>query len=95
MLTRARAAAPPRVLRQLQRTLRVTAFMRNPEQNRESARRLAALRPSVALFSHGPSLRDPEAIKSFVATFQRLVSERREPAGTVTDRSITVQRGDS
>lgn len=30
--------------------------------NRESMRRLAALRPAVALFGHGPPLRDPDVL---------------------------------
>jgi hydroxyacylglutathione hydrolase len=32
----------------------------DPQRNRESMRRLAELRPAVALFGHGPPLRDPE-----------------------------------
>jgi hydroxyacylglutathione hydrolase len=36
-------------------------------QNRASMRRLAALRPSLACFGHGPPLRDPEALADFVA----------------------------
>jgi hydroxyacylglutathione hydrolase len=31
----------------------------DPERNRASMRRLAQLRPALALFGHGPSLRDP------------------------------------
>jgi hydroxyacylglutathione hydrolase len=32
------------------------------EQNRESMRRLAALRPKLVLFGHGPPLRDPDRL---------------------------------
>ena len=32
----------------------------DPTRNRESMRKLAALRPALALFGHGPPLRDPE-----------------------------------
>lgn len=36
------------------------AFMTvDPERNRESMRRLAALQPDLVLFGHGPPLRDP------------------------------------
>ena len=38
---------------------------RDPRRNRESARRLAALEPELALFGHGPPLRDPAALKAF------------------------------
>ncbi len=38
------------------------AFMTvDPARNRESIRRLAALEPTLALFGHGPPLRDPAA----------------------------------
>ncbi|HEX3392049.1 MAG TPA: MBL fold metallo-hydrolase [Solirubrobacteraceae bacterium] len=36
-------------------------------QNRASMRRLAALRPSLACFGHGPPLRDPDKLAGFVA----------------------------
>lgn len=36
-------------------------------QNRASARRLAALRPSLACFGHGPPLRDPGRLADFAA----------------------------
>ena len=42
-------------------------FTRDPRRNRESARRLAALEPELALFGHGPPLRDPAALTAFVA----------------------------
>lgn len=42
-------------------------FTPDPARNRESARRLAGLRPSLALFGHGPPLRDPDALERFVA----------------------------
>jgi hydroxyacylglutathione hydrolase len=38
---------------------------RDPRRNRQSARRLAALEPELALFGHGPPLRDPAALKAF------------------------------
>jgi glyoxylase-like metal-dependent hydrolase (beta-lactamase superfamily II) len=46
---------PPRIL------------TRDPQRNRESARRLAALEPELALFGHGPPLRDPAGLMAFVA----------------------------
>jgi glyoxylase-like metal-dependent hydrolase (beta-lactamase superfamily II) len=49
---------PPRIL------------TRDPRRNRESARRLAALEPELALFGHGPPLRDPAALTAFVAGFE-------------------------
>ena len=39
----------------------------DPARNRASARRLAALRPRLACFGHGPPLRDPGMIADFVA----------------------------
>jgi glyoxylase-like metal-dependent hydrolase (beta-lactamase superfamily II) len=36
-------------------------------QNRASARRLAALRPALTCFGHGPPLRDPDRLAEFVA----------------------------
>jgi hydroxyacylglutathione hydrolase len=42
-------------------------FTLDPSRNRESARRLAALRPSLACFGHGPPLRDPGKLADFVA----------------------------
>jgi glyoxylase-like metal-dependent hydrolase (beta-lactamase superfamily II) len=45
-------------------------FTRDPRRNRESARRLAALEPELALFGHGPPLRDPAALTAFVAEFE-------------------------
>ena len=38
----------------------------DPARNRDSIRRLAALEPTLALFGHGPPLRDPAAWLSFV-----------------------------
>ena len=43
-------------------------FTPDPAQNRESARRLAALQPKLVLFGHGPPLRDPIALSAFAAT---------------------------
>lgn len=42
-------------------------FNVDSSQNRASARRLAALRPSLACFGHGPPLRDPDRLADFVA----------------------------
>ena len=39
----------------------------DPEQNRHSARRLAALEPKLMLFGHGPPLRDTRGFSDFVA----------------------------
>jgi hydroxyacylglutathione hydrolase len=44
-----------------------TAFSPDPARNRASARRLAALRPALACFGHGPPLRDPDKLAAFVA----------------------------
>jgi hydroxyacylglutathione hydrolase len=41
------------------------ALTPDPTRNRDSARRLAALEPALALFGHGPPLRDPAALKAF------------------------------
>jgi glyoxylase-like metal-dependent hydrolase (beta-lactamase superfamily II) len=43
-------------------------FTPDPSQNRESARRLAALQPKLVLFGHGPPLRDPISLSAFAAT---------------------------
>jgi glyoxylase-like metal-dependent hydrolase (beta-lactamase superfamily II) len=43
------------------------AFTPDPARNRASARRLAALRPALACFGHGPPLRDPDRLAAFVA----------------------------
>jgi glyoxylase-like metal-dependent hydrolase (beta-lactamase superfamily II) len=48
---------PPRIL------------TRDPRRNRDSARRLATLEPELALFGHGPPLRDPAALTAFVDGF--------------------------
>jgi glyoxylase-like metal-dependent hydrolase (beta-lactamase superfamily II) len=42
-------------------------FSIDPARNRDSARQLLSLRPSVVCFGHGPPLRDPEALERFVA----------------------------
>jgi glyoxylase-like metal-dependent hydrolase (beta-lactamase superfamily II) len=44
------------------------ALSTDPALNRESARRLAALEPGLALFGHGPPLRDPGRLRAFAAT---------------------------
>jgi hydroxyacylglutathione hydrolase len=41
-------------------------FTPDPVRNRESIRRLAALRPSLTLFGHGAPLRDPHKLERFV-----------------------------
>ena len=38
----------------------------DPEENRRSARRVAALRPACVLFGHGPPLRDTRKLVDFV-----------------------------
>ena len=43
-------------------------FTLEPERNRDSIRRLAALRPAVTVFGHGPAWRDPEALEAFAAS---------------------------
>ncbi len=43
------------------------AFTPDPARNRDSARRLAELRPRLACFGHGPPLRDPGRMAEFVA----------------------------
>ena len=43
---------------------------RDPRRNRESARRLAALEPELALFGHGPPLRDPAALTAFAEALE-------------------------
>lgn len=42
-------------------------FTPDPVAARASARRMAALRPELACFGHGPPLRDPERLGEFVA----------------------------
>jgi len=42
-------------------------FTPDPARNRESARRLAELKPSLACFGHGAPLRDPDKLTRFVA----------------------------
>jgi hydroxyacylglutathione hydrolase len=42
-------------------------FTPDPALNRESARRLAALEPSLVCFGHGPPLRDTRKLAEFVA----------------------------
>jgi glyoxylase-like metal-dependent hydrolase (beta-lactamase superfamily II) len=43
----------------------------DPERNRESARRVAALEPALTLFGHGPPLRDTKKLVDFVNGLQR------------------------
>jgi hydroxyacylglutathione hydrolase len=42
------------------------AFTPDPARNRDSARRLAELRPDLFLFGHGPPLRDTDGFVRFV-----------------------------
>jgi len=42
-------------------------FTPDPARNRASARRLAALRPALALFGHGAPLRDPDRLAEFAS----------------------------
>jgi hydroxyacylglutathione hydrolase len=42
-------------------------FTPDPARNRESARRLAALEPELAVFGHGAPLRNPRKLSEFVA----------------------------
>jgi glyoxylase-like metal-dependent hydrolase (beta-lactamase superfamily II) len=42
-------------------------FTPDPARNRQSARRLAELRPQLTCFGHGPPLRDPGKLAEFVA----------------------------
>jgi glyoxylase-like metal-dependent hydrolase (beta-lactamase superfamily II) len=43
-------------------------FTLHPAWNRASARRLAALRPNLVCFGHGPPLCDPDALQRFADT---------------------------
>ena len=47
------------------------AFTTDPAQNRESARRLAALEPSLVVFGHGPPWRDTRKFVDFVGGLAR------------------------
>jgi len=42
-------------------------FTPDPERNRESIGRVAALGPELVVFGHGPPLRDPSALAEFAA----------------------------
>jgi hydroxyacylglutathione hydrolase len=42
-------------------------FTTDPARNRESIKRVAALEPALALFGHGPPLRDPQKLTAFAA----------------------------
>ena len=44
------------------------SFTIDPARNRESARRLAELRPALACFGHGPPVREPSRVAEFVAS---------------------------
>ena len=43
-------------------------FTSDPPRNRQSARRLAELRPRLTCFGHGAPLRDPGRLADFVAS---------------------------
>jgi len=47
------------------------AFSSDPARNRESARRVADLEPSVVCFGHGPPWRDPGRLATFTAQLGR------------------------
>jgi len=49
----------------------VQAFSTDPALNRESARRVADLEPSVVCFGHGPPWRDPGRLATFAAQLPR------------------------
>jgi glyoxylase-like metal-dependent hydrolase (beta-lactamase superfamily II) len=46
-------------------------FTPDPARNRASARRLAALRPRLAVFGHGAPLRDPGKLSDFADRMPR------------------------
>jgi hydroxyacylglutathione hydrolase len=46
-------------------------FTPDPALNRDSARRLAELRPRLILFGHGPPLRDGAGFARFVESLPR------------------------
>ena len=48
----------------------------DPARNRESARRLAELRPALVCFGHGPPLRDPDKLAEFVGRPRRRTEAR-------------------
>ena len=50
-------------------------FTPDPARNRDSARRLAALRPALTCFGHGAPLRDPGRLSAFVDGLPAAVSE--------------------
>jgi len=45
-----------------------SVFTPNPAQNRQSARKLAALEPNLVCFGHGPPLRDTKKFVKFVSS---------------------------
>ena len=45
-----------------------TFFTPDPERNRQSAKRLGQLEPSLALFGHGPPVRDTRKFVDFCAS---------------------------
>jgi glyoxylase-like metal-dependent hydrolase (beta-lactamase superfamily II) len=50
------------------------------EQNRQSIRLLAELRPSLICFGHGPPLRQPEMLERFVTRWERRKVPRLAPS---------------
>jgi hydroxyacylglutathione hydrolase len=51
------------------------AVTTDPARNRASTRRLADLEPRLALFGHGPPLRDPGRLQAFAAALGRPAGE--------------------
>jgi hydroxyacylglutathione hydrolase len=47
------------------------SFSADPQRNRESARRIAALEPALVCFGHGPPLRDPAKLAEAVSKLPR------------------------
>lgn len=45
-------------------------FTTDAEMNRKSIQKIAALKPQVVCFGHGPALRDPQKIVEFASQFQ-------------------------
>jgi glyoxylase-like metal-dependent hydrolase (beta-lactamase superfamily II) len=63
-------AVPPTGLRGLAQP--PAFFSADPAENRRSARKVAALRPSLVAFGHGPPLRDPERLARFAARLSQV-----------------------
>jgi hydroxyacylglutathione hydrolase len=59
-------------------------FSVDPDLNRDSARKLLSLRPSVVCFGHGPPLRHVDALEEFVSRIRSSV----QPASTLVPAAI-------